>query len=292
MKKGIILFVLMFWLFLSVNQVFGCTVFNSNQSGQGLVGNNEDWYLSSNAKVWFIPRTKYTYGRICFGYSLKEAAWYLALLGNYPMGGMNDQGLFVDATLCPSTKAPKVTGKPLLIYPYDEILKRCATVEEAIKMAGKCNFPFNLSGMHTQVMVADRNGNSAVIQWLNNELKIIRKEKPFQVITNFWLSAPELGNYPCSRYDKANAMLQANNEHSISYFASILENVSQYRKNKKGKEVGTLYSNIYDLKNGVVDVYYKRNFNQKISFNLAAELKKGKRVYQLKELFAKKFNQD
>lgn len=290
MKKGITWLLSLLLLLFSVNEVFGCTVFNSNQNGQALVGNNEDWYLSGNAKVWFIPAKKHAYGRVCFGYPLKEAAWYLALLGNYPMGGMNDQGLFVDATLCPKTNAPKVSGKPLLLYVYDEILKRCATVEEAIKMAGECNFPFNLSGMHTQVMVVDRNGNSAVIQWVNNELKVIRKEKPFQVITNFWLSAPELGYYPCTRYEQANTMLGASNEHSVAYFTSILEKVAQYGKNKKGKEIGTLYSNIYDLKQKIVVVYYKRNFTQEIRFNLADELKKGRHVYRLKELFERAAN--
>ncbi len=285
MKKIIVLLLSSVLIFCFISQSLGCTIFNANQNDLVLVGNNEDWYYSSDAKVWFVPPTKKYYGRVCFGFPLKEAGWYLSFLGNFAMGGMNEQGLFVDAASCPKTKAPHFPGKPLLIYAEEEFLKRCATVDDAIKMAGEFNFPFNLSGMHLHFMVVDKNGNSAVIEWVNKELKIIKKEKSFQVITNFWYTAPELGNYPCVRYNKASEMLENNNNISITFFANILESVSQYWKNKKGNEVGTVYSNVYDLKNGKVYVYYKRDFTKPLCFNLQDELKKGRHVYRLCDLF-------
>ena len=50
--------------------------------------------------------------------------------------------------------------------------------------------------------------------------------------------------------------------------------VSKYEKTGN-KESGTIYSNVYDLGRGEVDIYYKRDFENPIKFNLKNEIKKG-----------------
>ena len=47
----------------------------------------------------------------------------------------------------------------------------------------------------------------------------------------------------------------------------------------------TIYSNIYDLKQGMVHVYNLRNFEEVVVMNLAEELKKGPRRLELPSLF-------
>ena len=47
----------------------------------------------------------------------------------------------------------------------------------------------------------------------------------------------------------------------------------------------TIYSNIYDLKQGMVHVYDLRNFEEVVVMNLAEELKKGQRRLELPSLF-------
>ena len=47
----------------------------------------------------------------------------------------------------------------------------------------------------------------------------------------------------------------------------------------------TVYSNIYDLKNGLVTTYNLRNFGEAVVMDLAAELKKGERRVELSSLF-------
>ena len=47
----------------------------------------------------------------------------------------------------------------------------------------------------------------------------------------------------------------------------------------------TVYSNIYDLKNGTIHIYNLRNFKEVVVMNLAAELKKGERRLELPTLF-------
>lgn len=47
----------------------------------------------------------------------------------------------------------------------------------------------------------------------------------------------------------------------------------------------TVYSNIYDLKKGLIHVYNLRNFKEAVVLDLAEELKKGERRVELPSLF-------
>ena len=49
----------------------------------------------------------------------------------------------------------------------------------------------------------------------------------------------------------------------------------------------TLYSNIYDLKNGLVYLYYLHDFDNEVIFDLSEELKKGRHYFELPSLFGK-----
>jgi len=62
---------------------------------------------------------------------------------------------------------------------------------------------------------------------------------------------------------------------------------SKYERTEDGNESGTIYSNVYDLSNGDVYVYYKRDFENPIKVNLETELKKGSHSYKLRTFFRK-----
>jgi hypothetical protein len=47
----------------------------------------------------------------------------------------------------------------------------------------------------------------------------------------------------------------------------------------------TVYSNIYNLTSGEVDVYNRADFTRRVKFNLSAELKKGRHVVSIPSLF-------
>lgn len=262
-----------------------CTIFSVCDKHRVLVGNNEDWIYRSDAKVWFIPAGKHSYGRVYFGFSLKDSAWYLGLLGDKAMGGMNDHGLFVDMAAVPKTKSPYFPGKPLVVYVQEAFLANCTDVDEAIQLAGKINVPFDMSGMYLHALFADKSGDSAVVEWVGRKLRVIRSRGSHQLITNFYLTAPQLGNYPCPRYAAAEKLLKEDDLSSVSRCAKILEAVAQHWISKKHGECGTLYSNVYNLGQGEVYLYYKGDFHHIVHFRLADELKKGKHSYKLSELF-------
>jgi hypothetical protein len=65
---------------------------------------------------------------------------------------------------------------------------------------------------------------------------------------------------------------------------SLLKEISQGAI-WKGNEVGTLHSNIWDVKDRKLYLYYKRDFDHPRVFSLDEELGKGPHTMELKDLF-------
>ena len=103
----------------------------------------------------------------------------------------------------------------------DGILAMCATVEEAIDVFKRYNlFTFQ----KVKFLVADKTGNSVVIEWSNEGLKFLeRNDKIYQVSTNFITSNYKFENVPCYRYKVAASMFEDNrNAPSIDFLRGIL----------------------------------------------------------------------
>lgn len=265
-------------LLLSCDYVSACTIFNCNQGNKVLVGNNEDWKYSTDVELLFVSPTQKRYGRMLFG-------WKQFIFFRQAQGGMNDQGLFLDWALCPKSDPPKYDFKKKIagFSLPDNLLAECATVDEAITWLKQYNILF----IRSHIMLVDKNGSSAVIEWVDGEMRILKKTSDCQVMTNFWLSHPELGNYPCRRYSEVTELIRNKKEFSVEYFTSILKKVSQYEGTEDGKESGTIYSNVYDLTNGNVYIWFKRDFEKPVKINLKSALIKGDHSYKLETLFRK-----
>ena len=128
-------------------------------------------------------------------------------------------------------------------------------------------------------MFGDKSGDSVIIEGD----KQIRKQGRFQVMTNFYQSHPDLGGFPCKRYAIANEMLGGSEGISIDLFRSVLAAV--HMDHEVGFSNPTVYSNIYDLKRGLVHVYHFHNFENAVVLDVAEELKKGRHHYDLPSLF-------
>ncbi|MCK4679020.1 MAG: hypothetical protein KAT48_12870, partial [Bacteroidales bacterium] len=128
-----------------------------------------------------------------------------------------------------------------------------------------------------QYLVGDSSGHSMIVEGDH----IIVIEDSYQVLTNFYQSHPELGGYPCWRFETASEMLNSNNELTPYFAGSILAATHQ-----EGK-YPTQYSNIYDLKNGLIYLFYYHNYEEFIKIDLNEELNKGYRSYNIPELFSK-----
>ncbi|MGD8814593.1 MAG: hypothetical protein PVI78_08980 [Anaerolineales bacterium] len=234
-----------------------CTVFSAAEGEAVLVGNNED-FLHPLPRVWFLPPEGGKFGRVYFGFE------------NQYQGGMNDQGLFFDGTAVDPVEVPHDGSKP--IHMGNLILKAmedCATVECVLELFETFSLP---GTSRDQIFVADSTDDSAIIEQDN----VVRKSGSFQVATNFRASSTE--PITCERYLTAEGMLASAEAYSVDLFRDILDAV----QNAAG---GTTYSNIYDLKQRIVYVYFYHDFEHEVVFNLDGELAKGAHVYELPDLF-------
>ena len=111
----------------------------------------------------------------------------------------------------------------------------------------------------------------------DGELAFTRKEGNHLLMTNFNLANPINGYYPCDRYDTGIQMLDNMDNVTIENFQSILSSVHQ---------VSTLYSNIYDLTNRDVYIYYFHQFQEVVKISLSEELTEGDRIVPLIDLFS------
>jgi choloylglycine hydrolase len=271
----------------SVTITGGCTVFTASVGDTVLFGNNED-VGDKDATVWFVPATETTYGWVYFGFHD-----YPIRNDHFPMGGMNDQGLCFDITSIPPTvrPLPETIEEALqfieqynLSFPGtfnggvfgEQILETCATVEEAVQVIEQYDLLFY--GEY-QFLFADRTGDSMVLcPNPQGAMEIIRKEGVYQVITNFNIVNPGLGQYPCQRYDSAVWMLQeieSEDDLTVEYVTSILESTHSQ---------GTTYSTIYDPVQGKVYLYNHHRFGRVVVFDIEDELEKGYHFYEVVSL--------
>ena len=262
----VISFVVVLVFILSAH-LFPCTIIMIAGKGYVLAGNNED-HNDPFAKIWFIPASKGEYGRICLGFEFPRVE-----------GGMNDQGLFIDGNALPPTgyvADPNRPTRPESRSMLDQILAQCASVDDVIAFFQKWNDPHLSRG---KFPVADRSGASAVIEWGRGGLQFNRKPSGYQISTNFVTSNFEKGQYPCNRYRTAEAMLSRTEKFDIALVRSIL---SATHFEEGGP---TIYSDICDLRNGVIYVYNYHDFENPVIFDLKEELKKGAKTYDLPSLF-------
>ena len=236
-----------------------CTVFYYSDDNIILAGNNEDW-PEPFTKIWYCPAGESKYGVVHFGWD------------GQPQGGMNENGLFYDLTATPFQKVTNTEGRSFyegnLIH---KIMQDCGNIEETIQLLNNYNLRFLERG---QLIIGDANGRSAIIE---GDVIIYKKDK-FQICTNFLQSVYQNEEFPCTRYKKVQKMLE-NSEINIALFRDILEETHEEGKYK------TQYSNIYDLRNGIIYLYYFHDYTNCIKLDLKEELKKGKRTVEMHKLF-------
>lgn len=197
-----------------------CTVFSYAGGGALLFGNNED-YDRLEPHIWFLSAREPFHGVLCLGFEGE---------GRSLQGGMNTAGLCYDAT--GSTAITLNWHKEKAMAPpgwLTLVLQQCATVDEVEAFVHRCDF--SSSGM-AQFLWLDRNGDSLIItSGADGEVVFLKQQAGYRVITNFNVTDPSYGHYPCWRYDTAEMLLQSiesgSREASIVTFRAILQGVHQ-----------------------------------------------------------------
>jgi hypothetical protein len=228
-----------------------CTIFTATKDGRTLVGNNEDWD-NYPTRVWFLTPGEGAHGMVLFGF-----------INGWAQGGMNDQGLFFDWVS--GYTATGWARSPDLPDYFDniseKILEEAATVDEALAICAAFN---SEAFSAARMMLVDRGGNSAIVGFEDGQLRVWRSGEDLQTIG--------------ARAETAERMLLAENDVSVDRFGDIL---SACRLEGRFQ---TRYSNVYDLKKGVVYVSDGGGSAHMVELDLRAEMEKGSHFYDLHAL--------
>ena len=261
-------------LLLSTNTIQGCTGFVVGKNEKILIAHNKDWW-SPDTYIHTYPATESSHGRLFF-----EIPYPHIFNGNYMVlaGGFNDQGLCYESFVTPYKLASfELLKPPLFKNPVDFILQEYTTVEEVIDFIQSHNLFFlNYILCSGQLFVVDKTGDAAIIEGDD----IIRIQEDYHICTNFLQSSPELGNYPCWRYEYLKKTFENITEISIPLFEQLLSDV----------ELFTQYSWIYNPNNSSVNLYHYHDFNKSITINLTEEFNQPAHSYYLPSLFEPEHN--
>ncbi len=247
-----------------------CYFIIGKKNDRVLVGYNEDWYRS-NSKYWLEhPSKKEKYGAVFFGFG-----------GEFKIaqGGVNERGLFFDGNAIPKQVLNDSTkqGKKAAPVPiFKNVLKNCATVDEALKYLQHFYIPFIKS---VQIILADAQGNYAVMD-LNGVIEKGKITDGYKIITNFRSSDK---THFCYRYDLTTALLEKGFSNQVEEFENVLFTARQTFPG------ATVYSTISDLNHQQINLYYNHKVANKVEIDLKKSLKEGKtNEVALENLFPKR----
>jgi hypothetical protein len=254
-----------------------CTNISLERDGAVLFANNEDTHFA-NLVIGFYPPSEKGFGSVHIGYRHNNGSIQFE-------GVMNDQGLVWDVNSTPRFSLNPHPERPFS-HEKDNYLsiisKQAATVEDAIWIAQLFDFG---DSMEIQIHIADSAGDAVVISaGKDGELAFTRKGvgKDYLLLTNF-----NPANYKNSqvgwRYETAFSMLEAFEKSSqapVEFLGEVLDavhlnNLVSY----------TLYSNIFDLKNKEIYLFYMSQFDEVVVLNLDKELAKGERIQDMRDFF-------
>ena len=226
-----------------------CTFFSFAGDDLVLFGNSEDHY-DENTVAWYVPSTAEEYGCLFVGFST-----------GFAQGGMNSEGLAFDAAgidSSPLSDHPELpTPDPMNFC--EIVLRRCATIEEAVQLIGSYNLSY--VGM-AQFQFTDRTGASVVVApGPDREIAFVYPGSPFQVTTNTNTAIYPEAHKRCSRHRRTTLALQkvetGESALSVETFETILDSVASTSGPSE-----TMYSNVFDLTHGIAYLYYRHNFER------------------------------
>jgi len=232
--------------------VAACTGVVISRDGTTVVGVNEDWYRP-NAYLWADRALGKAHAVVYFGYEIDDEFGPNDTPYWYEFQGINSAGLFFDSFSAPcSDRDPDVVLPPYSGSIERMIMRRCATVAEAADLMTQYDRSFTNC---RQYLLVDRTGAAVVVEYGD----VVWMEGETFAVTNFHLSDPSDGHYPCWRYDIATRFLEADSEASVERVARILDSA---------EHVSTMYSIVWSLTETEAYVYCIGNYARPLRVDL------------------------
>ena len=267
----------------------GCAAFNArNENGEHILGRNFDYKAAPVLACWTHPENGYSSvsfvdcNFMLYGPKrnpLAKQNRLQTLIAPYcPVDGMNEKGLTVIVLQIKGECTRQETGKKKITptVMIRTVLDKCATVDEAIEYYKKYDMHDAL-GVSYHYLIGDANGNSVIIEYINNELRIINPVNregwscDSQYLTNFFVS--EDGNNThgdgWDRYRKIGLTLEHGNGTLTEAEAmNLLSSINLHYRHKLGWEVITLWSAVYNCDKATVKLCAGMDYSKAYSLSV------------------------
>lgn len=197
-----------------------------------------------------------------------------------PLDGMNEKGFAVAVNTAVEQITHQNTGKtPVMTTCAIRILlDRAANVQEGIEILKSIDMQSSGKiGYHFQL--ADRKGDSAIVEYINNEMVVIRKDMdtPYLCLTNFTLSTEEKNGTGQERFEvidrhlkKTGAIL--NEEEALELLdVARMDGHKYYEPGHMYYDSTTQWSVVYNLSKCTASVCVKTDYEKVYKFSLFQE---------------------
>ncbi len=244
-----------------------CTSFAAlNPESDAVFGRNMDWWHKSSLLLFTDPPGGYASVSMVDLYYLglegmQEIPWskrLILLFSPYAtVDGINECGVAISQNAVPERKVPKDPNKPTLLQSQilRLVLDHAKDVNEAIELIKNYNVQFIVTN---HFHIADAAGDSAIIEYVDGNMIVVRNENPWQVSTNFLLC--EEVKPDCRRYDTAWKLLEEKQGNITQDQAmNLLKNT---------KLDFTVWSIVYNLSTGQIRLAMGRDYDQVHRFSL------------------------
>lgn len=266
-----------------------CSAFAAqNPAGDYIYGRNMDFSLTQNMLVRTAPAHGYAslsmvnLGTMGYWGDLPDSAVgrLFALAAPYlPLDGINEKGLSMAVLLqtgaqavCQDTgKLPVTTTLAIRM-----VLDRAATVEEAIGLL-KDHDMRGMASANYHFLIADARGGRAVVEYVNNTLRVIYPQGFGQAVTNFYLS-PDADEPYYDGKDRLESLQAALDEGKGVVTEAgawqMLKSVKAVHEldPATGIDFNTLYSIVFNNTRRAMDICIKADFDTVYSYSVREPL--------------------
>lgn len=248
---------------------WGCSLFVAFAGPDGaLYGRNFDWEFSPAVLVTYDPPDGYASVAMVdiayLGYRANagdlldmplEDRTALLAAPALPFDGMNEHGLVVGMAAIPNTRMPYDPDRPTMgsLMIIREALDHARTVDEALALFAAYNLDMT-GGPVIHYLIADANGDSALVEFADGEMLVTRNVQPWDMATNFVRATTNRPERQCARYRTLSATLSAQAgdltpEAALDLLAAVAQGSTQW-------------SIVYEMRGGRVHVVMGRDYDR------------------------------
>jgi len=255
---------------------FGCSTVKCDEAGSYYYGRNFDWDESELMLVHTLPTNGYESISSCslktlgfdssntpvssFEYKIRSIASIYA-----PVDGMNEKGLIVADLYAGDNEETNQNSANADLTTFSAarlLLDKAATVDEAIDLLRGYDMHSSGLGAH-HLYVADAEGNSIVIEYVNNRMFVTRTD----VLTNHYMSpVRKHGTGSNGSHVRFEYLFSANKHTGKEGALKLMRDVAM--SNYGEKDYNTLWTCIYDPTELKASIYKEEDYNNSYSLRL------------------------